>query len=220
MSAVWFNPYKGVPIIIFQPIQWKLSLFIWICNTYIPTNIFTDQSEESHSHQLGQCFLDQSHCEDFESSSAYEWTNPGSGAGLLSIEVSSQLAQGVHFPLHGRLCFPGWSWNTEDISLVWTGVEQSCLAGDGLHSRATLPEGPPCCSTAMLYYNWVVMLLSCLTTVLFCKTAVSQLSCLHWMEFPSLPRPSWIFLLALHWHQWPVVGNTQHLWLVRSVLSP
>lgn len=80
-------------------------------------------------------------------------------------------------------CFPDWTWKTEDISLVWTGVEQSCLAGDGLHSRATLPEGPhavpqPCCiilscDTIELSHNCAILQDCCITIELFALNTFS-----------------------------------------------
>ena len=84
----------------------------------------------------------------------------------------------VHFPFPPRIenCVspagaetPKKPQQTRADRRVWNRAEQLTEAGEAQQSRATLPQGN--------------------LTVLFHSQAISQLSCFHWMKFPSLPHP-------------------------------
>ena len=80
VRAFWANPCERAPRMVFQPIGLRLSLSNGSCATIIFICIFTNQSEQLYSNESGQCFLDQSHSEDLESSFAREWASQRPGA--------------------------------------------------------------------------------------------------------------------------------------------
>lgn len=91
-------------------------------------------------------------------------------------------------------------WNCQ---LTWNclvRVEQSCNTGaplPRLPQPGALPEPFHSCA----YHNWVVSLLSCLTTVLFHSHAVAQLNCLHWIKSLPLHHTPYWGLLRVTWQR-------------------
>lgn len=86
---------------------------------------------------------------------------------------------------------PKMSCKTRSEQVEQTGwgqsrAEQSCVAREGPSPRATIQ---PCCSKNVRFHNRTVSLLSCSTAMLHHSHAISQLSCLHQIKFPSLPHP-------------------------------
>ena len=122
------SPYKGAPGILIQPIGLRLSFPIQsVLTNYILSSIFTHQSEQLHFNQLGQCYLDQSHCEDLESTYAQKWTPQELGRlPPVLVECTVSLSQAV--------C-PRWNCNTMGGGL--TRLERSCNA------TALTPRLPP-----------------------------------------------------------------------------
>lgn len=135
-------------------------------------------------------------CEDLESSFTWGWTNQGPrlGTSLYISQFPSGLESALSFSTQDwRLHFPGWSGNTEDISLEqngaeqsrqrevdWTRVEQSLavypergLTPGPPHSKAA---SQPCCSTAVLFHIWAVTLLSWLCYIYMCCISLPRIA--------------------------------------------
>ena len=94
----------------------------------ISISIITGQSRQPHS--------DQFNFEDLKSSFAWGWTIQGSRVGVCV--CVNQLPSGSERALAFStkdwwLCFPSWSWNTENEAQ--STAEQSCPAGRGLAPR-------------------------------------------------------------------------------------
>lgn len=100
---------KKVPRIKIQPIRLRLSPIQLDLHNYLLICIFTIQSGWFHSDQSGQCYLDQSNCEDLESSFAQKWINQGMRVDtLLYISQLHLCFNGVYFQVPSRIEFP-WS---------------------------------------------------------------------------------------------------------------
>ena len=91
VAAIWANPYKGNPGILFLPIGLRFPIQ-WKLRSYIPmSTTFTDQWQWLHSDKSGECLLDQPNCNNPESSFVWGWTNQGPRTGT-SAYVSQLLS--------------------------------------------------------------------------------------------------------------------------------
>ena len=131
------------------PIQLELC-------SYIPINIFTNQSEEFHSNQSGKCPFHHLNFKDLGFSSAWGWTDQGPGSETsvyisqlpfdsdsalsLSTEDCVSLSELKHWRRpRVEQARPAWSRPARSRS------EHSCLAREGPGLKA-IPH--PCCFTS------------------------------------------------------------------------
>ena len=184
-------------------------------HSYIPINIFTNQSEKLRYDQSGQYLLNQSNCKDLEFSFSWGQANQGLGQGLWSVKVSSPLAHGEHIPLSTEdwgLHFSAWSWNTEGETLKTSsaaGARQRRAELSGW--REASPHGllaPGLShSLAVFLHGWAVMLLS----YSICNSVLLSQPCCITVELLALNKVS--FFMA------PQTGESWWCWIVTNDLS-
>lgn len=173
--------YKGVSGILLEPIRLRFSPSHWSYTTITP-------SATSLTNQNSQILTNQN--SDFETN----WTSKiwslhlhedgpiSVGVGFISLYKSDPFSTREHIslsaehyaslPNHLR-CLAGTGSHLGELERVeqnWAGgTEQSCLAREVPRPRAA---SQACYSTAMLFHNWAIALLSYFTVLLYLNWAI------------------------------------------------
>lgn len=156
----WAKPHKGVLRILNRTETFPIQSELCSC---ISISIFTNQSDWLHSNQSGQCFLDQSNCEDLEFSFAWGQTNQGPETGTSLCKLAPLWFREPTFPFPETVSPLELKHQRCQLSradgMDWSGVEQCYLTGEESNPRAATQ---PCsssiaiCIIIELYHNQAV----------------------------------------------------------------
>lgn len=120
--APWASPYTGVPGIVVQPIGLRLTLSDQNCTALFPSVALLTKRKASFWPIRTTLFgpIKMQGFGDFiclrtDQSGSRHW----------GFCLCKSVPPGLHEPIfsfHHRMCFLGWSWNTEDVLLAHSGA--------------------------------------------------------------------------------------------------